>query len=787
MAGAVSRLQGFEQVMAEPFFFGVRHLSPAAGIEIKSFLDKTQPELVLVEGPSDLNAMIDSICNPRVRFPIAIMAYTEKPPVRSILYPFAEYSPEVQALLWAHQHGVKAAFMDLPSSVFLALPEHDDAAAEDGAESTAGRKSAKNAGVTESVYEQLELLTGESHESWWERNFEQLGCTGTYREAANAFGKELRNSETGRSKRELAETLVREAYMKRTIADAVKSGVAPEKIVCICGAFHVGGLETNTPLADDEMNALPSVSSFATLLPYSFFRLSSASGYGAGNSSPSYYQLLFEAFARISADGADRDECMKDFAAKYLVSFAHEHRNTGNIISSASLIEAMRLSQTLAGFRGSRYPNLEDLHDAMTATVGHGHFSEIVYAATKVEIQPTVGYLPQGMSKTAVQDDFNRQLEELKIEKYKSEVASALELDLREKLSVQSQDAAFRDLYRSFFLNRLVVLGIHFATLVSSGQSNMNWKEVWSMQWSPEVEIQVVEASLLGDSIAGACSQKLKEQTDSAESIEEATSVFRLAFLCGLPEMCRYALKAVQALSADDNALAQLASTAEQLSTVVRYGDLRKFDAAPLRPMLEKLYLRSVLIMQEACKCDDDNAKAICESINKINVLQLNHDYLDESMLVDALKEAASRDDLTARCSGFAMSLLLERGKCSDEALSVEISRRLSKGTPADLAAAWFEGLSAKNHYALIARLQVWKQINQYIESLDEDEFMRALIVLRRTFAEFAQKEKCEIAENLGEIWGFDVNQVSEALTKPVTEEEQKTLSELNDFDFDDI
>ena len=112
--------------MSGPVFFGVRHLSPAAAFHLRQALDRAQPRLVLVEGPSDLNDQMEWLCHPETEFPAAILAYTKTPPVRTVLWPFAIYSPEVQAILWAHEHGVECRFMDLPSSVFLALREGEE-------------------------------------------------------------------------------------------------------------------------------------------------------------------------------------------------------------------------------------------------------------------------------------------------------------------------------------------------------------------------------------------------------------------------------------------------------------------------------------------------------------------------------------------------------------------------------------------------------------------------------------------------------------------------------------
>src|SRR5690606_30923636 len=102
---------------------GVRHLSPAGSWHLLELLRSVQPELVLVEGPSDLTDQLVHICAKKSNPPIAIMAYSATVPIRTILYPFAVYSPEYQAIKWAHENGKECRFIDLPSSVFLAIQE----------------------------------------------------------------------------------------------------------------------------------------------------------------------------------------------------------------------------------------------------------------------------------------------------------------------------------------------------------------------------------------------------------------------------------------------------------------------------------------------------------------------------------------------------------------------------------------------------------------------------------------------------------------------------------------
>ena len=90
-----------------------------------------------------------------------------------------------------------------------------------------------------------------------------------------------------------------------------------------------------------------------------------------------------------------------------------------------------------------------------------------------------------------------------------------------------------------------------------------------------------------------------------------------------------------------------------------------------------------------------------------------------------------------------------------------------------------------KNQYALIARLSLWESLDEYLETLDDEEFKRALVFLRRAFADFSALEKDEIAENLGEIWGLNAQEVSEAINTTLDETAQQMIDSLDDFDFD--
>ncbi len=748
--------------MKNPNFFGIRHLSPAGAYYLRGFLDERKPRLVLVEGPSDFGDMLSDIVRGETKPPIAVLAYTKEAPVRTVLYPFAEYSPEYQAIQWCHKHQVECRFMDLPSETFLAIPES-------GMQETEGEEGRMN------VYEQLDRKSGgDGHDTFWERVMEQAGSMEAYHLGANSFGANIRSFTEG-TENDWAETALREAYMRRQIRKAVDSGVEPQDIVVVTGSYHVEGLK-NWRDADEDLSDMPKVGANHTLMPYSYYRLSTRAGYGAGNKAPAYYALLWE--------GLNRGEPMYAVYS-YLIRLAEYQRGKGNPVSSASVIEAVRLAMSLAQLRGGTIASLRDLRDAAETCLGEGSVSNIILATADTEIGTAIGALPDGVSRTSIQEDFYRQLKDLKLEKYRDITAQDLMLDLRENRRVSSEKSAFIDLHRSFFLHRLRVIQVGFAQQQAVSQDNATWSEHWVVRWTPEAEIELVESALRGDTIDGAASFVMKERVESADKMGDIALVIEDACRCGMEKAVSYATAALQRMAVDAASVEELAKTAHRLSIVVQYGNIRRIDAKPLEPILQQLFYRACLILESACVCDDAASQVITAAMEQLNSAELAHDFLDSAEWIKVLDNISERDDLNTKLSGFAAAILLERGSMDTQQLRTEVSRRLSKGIPADLGAGWFEGLAMKNRYALIARLSLWESLNDYLVTLDDEEFKRALVFLRRAFADFSAAEKDQIAENLGEILGLNGQAVSEAVNAVLDESAQQMIEGLDDFDFD--
>src|SRR4051812_30736352 len=112
--------------MSDVAYFGIRHHGPGSADSLVQALRDLQPVAVLIEGPSDASALLPLLARPQMQPPVALLCYPEDDPAATSFWPFAEFSPEYQAAVWAVENKAALRFIDLPSSARFAAPATDD-------------------------------------------------------------------------------------------------------------------------------------------------------------------------------------------------------------------------------------------------------------------------------------------------------------------------------------------------------------------------------------------------------------------------------------------------------------------------------------------------------------------------------------------------------------------------------------------------------------------------------------------------------------------------------------
>ncbi|WP_245879306.1 DUF5682 family protein, partial [Streptomyces reticuliscabiei] len=438
---------------AGPLLLGVRHHGPGSARAVRAALAAARPAVVLIEGPPEADALIPLAADEDMRPPVALLAHAVDEPGRSAFWPLAEFSPEWVAIRWAVEHGVPARFIDLPATHTLAWEKEDEAGhggegEDEGPEGgSEGRTPEADADTAREATPDAEVRvdplavlarTGgyDDPERWWEDVVEHRGtgegdAFAPFEVLEEAMGALREVYGTGGHDRDP----VREAYMRLQVRAAQRE-FGDAAVAVVCGAWHVPALRQRVGVGADRalLKGLPKVKVDVTWVPWTHRRLARASGYGAGIDSPGWYGHLFGA----------RDRPVE----RWMTKVAGLLRDEDRMVSSAHVIEAVRLAETLGAMRGRPLPGLTETTDAVRAVMCEGSDVPLALVRDRLVVGDVLGEVPESAPAVPLQRDLTRLQRRLRLKPEALE--RELELDLRKDTDAE----------RSRLLHRLRLLGV---------------------------------------------------------------------------------------------------------------------------------------------------------------------------------------------------------------------------------------------------------------------------------------------------------------------------------------
>ncbi|MFF8416086.1 DUF5682 family protein [Streptomyces sp. NPDC015680] len=791
---------------AGPLLLGVRHHGPGSARAVRAALDAARPQAVLVEGPPEADALLPLAADERMRPPVALLAHAVDDPGLAAFWPLAAFSPEWIAIRWALEHGVPVRFIDLPAANSLAMTQgngegHGDGGAEEdqgadgeeGAEGPAARAPIDPIGV-------LARTAGyDDPERWWEDVVEHRTRDG---EAVDPRAPFVALAEAMTALREVygdgghPRDAVREAHMRIQLRKAGKE--FGDDIAVVCGAWHVPALGARTTLTADRalLKGLPKVKAELTWVPWSHRRLARHSGYGAGIDSPGWYGHLF--------DAPDRP------IERWMTKVAGLMRDEDRFVSSAHVIEAVRLAETLAAMRGRPLAGLGETTDAIRAVMCEGSDVPLALVQDRLIVGEALGEVPDTAPAVPLQRDLTRQQRTLRLRPEAQE--RELELDLR-----KDNDAA-----RSRLLHRLRVLAVGWGEPAAGRASTGTFRESWRLRWEPELYVQLAEAGTWGTTVLSAATAKAGAQAASATSLAEVTALAEQCLLAGLPDALPVVMRALADRAALDSDVGRLADALPALARTLRYGDVRSTDTAALAGVAAGLAERICVGLPPACTgLDADGAAELRGRVDAVhtaiglltgaapanpgpdtdtstdtstdadtetstntnadtstntnaNADTSTHGNANADTDTDAdtgtgtgtnadtdtdglrgrwtavLHKLAARDTVAGVIRGRATRLLLDEGRLAEDDAARLMGLALSPGTPPADAAEWIEGFvgGAGGGMLLVHDERLLGLVDAWLTGVPADRFADVLPLLRRTFSAY----EAGVRRTLGEL-----------------------------------
>ncbi|GAA2910587.1 DUF5682 family protein [Streptosporangium fragile] len=799
---------------------GVRHHGPGSARSLRDELQRLKPDIVLIEGPPEADELVGLAKDPDMLPPVALLAHVPGDPSRAAFWPFAVFSPEWQAIRHAVQAGVPVRFCDLPAAHSLALrpgaPETADGQGEHGGEAGDGGSPDGATGEHDGRdgHEEREPGAGpeavradpigalaraagyDDPERWWEDAVEHRGDT-PFQVIAEAMAAVREGHVPGEYEAR------REAFMRRTVRKAIKDGY--ERIAVVCGAWHVPALAgaaregawgagLPTVKADDALlRGLPKVKTEITWVPWTYGRLAAWSGYGAGVTSPGWYHHLF----------ASPDRPVE----RWLTAAAGALRDEDLPVSSAHVIEAVRLAESLAVLRGRPLAGLAEVTEAVRAVLCEGDDLPVELVRRRMVVGERLGQVPDATPMVPLQRHLREEQRRVRLKP--EALDREYDLDLRKPL----------DLERSRLLHRLRLLGVGWGTPLQS-KSKGTFRESWSLAWRPEFDIDLIEASAWGTTVPAAATARVRDLASGTVArrgapapggpggagvpgapgevtLADLTGLVERCLLADLPEALPHVLDALSERAALDSDVTHLMAALPAMVRAQRYGDVRGTSATGLAVIVDALLTRVCVGLGGAVTgLDDDAARDLLRHIDGVHaaVALLDdgpaapgapggspsgarpppagrghpaapagppgrgasgepaapaEEETPQRRWLATLRVVSLRADLHGLIEGRLTRILLDAADLDTAEVGRRMSLAMSAGHPPARAAAWIEGFLSGGGLLLVHDPRLLGLIDGWLTGLAPETFVDVLPLLRRTFGAFAAPERRAIGSRV--------------------------------------
>ena len=741
--------------------FGIRHHGPGCARSLVRAFEEWRPDALLIEGPPEGEGVLSFAADEVMTPPVALLVYSEEEARRAAFYPFAEFSPEWQALRYALANHLPVRFMDLPVAVRFALEKEEEEAAgaaflseengdgqaaePDGASLSDTSAEASFSEPGESVGEEetssqaedssdfdtadpldwLGRAAGyESGESWWnhmvEERLDGLLLFDAIREAMTALRKE---KEAQRPAALMEQR--REAHMRTCLRKARKEGW--QRIAVVCGAWHVPALEAKVAAKDDNalLKGLPKMKVAATWAPWTYAGLSVRSGYGAGVESPAWYEHLWQG------------KTVQSRTIGWLTTAARLFREEGLDCSPAHVIEAARLAETLAALRQRPGAGLPELCEALQTVVCMGEDTPLRLIERRLITGERLGRVPEGVPAVPLQKDIERLQKKLRLKPEASQ--KTLDLDLRKEL----------DLARSRMLHRMNLLDIPWGTDRREGGGKGTFHEVWQLQWEPGLIVDIINAGSWGSTLVDAAVRCTLERASRAD-LPELARLMDAALLADLKDAVGGLVRALEERAALTTDTLQLLRTLPELVRVARYGDVRGTDTGMVLALVEGMVPRIAVGLHAACSgLNAEGTAPLMDPLRAANdAMRLVGREELTLMWRQALRRLlAEESGVHASLRGLSARLLFDAEVLSVEEVASLMGLALSPASEPEDSAFWISSFLGESAMVLLHDDALWSLVDEWMLTLSDERFTMVLPMLRRTFTGFSAPERRQLAE----------------------------------------
>lgn len=734
-------------------YYPVRHHSPACAFHLKNAIEIYNPDVILIEGPSDADSLIPYLANDETVPPVCIYySYDDKKGLIDeskekyrAYYPFLEYSPEMLAIKQAGEKGIETHFIDMPYSLMLVNGERRELQFDFGKDDYENERA-----YTEIIAENNGCR---SFSEFWESRFETSAMyksTEEFVKGVMALGFYMR--ECGhKDESEWKQNAYREKCMADNIAKYQKTH---KKILVVAGAYHIAGLLSPQPklpkLKKDDTS-----SKNLYLMPYSFFEMDSKSGYGAGIPFPSFYQKIWKRFT----DGkSDIFKAYEETVLEYIVKTARYTRSK-QPVSVPDEVNAFAMAKSLAQLREKSSAGVYELIDGVRSTFVKGDISTTAVFELDFLFRQLTGTQAGKISADIkiippVIDEFHQICK-----KYRIKTNSIAYQDIT--LETVKKQAHYE---KSCFLHKMEFLKTGFCKMLAgadyiTGKDRNLIREQWRCRYSSSVETVLIDLSVYGDSISQICKSLVDRQFSDNFTASELGKLMVHIHIMGMNEIYDERKNEIKTVIVSDNDFISVCSLISRIKSVLVMNKLRSGEVPEsLNEYLAYAYSKAVTLIDSIKNADDDKQDNVCKGIKQLYSISLEYPEICPSdVLCEEITNAYNSSECKSQIYGVCMAVLFKLGEITSEDYGTAVNSYLETADGEE-SALFLCGTFMAGRDIVFTDKRLLMQIDKVISSMDKDNFIKILPNLRYAFTNFIPSETKRISSIISGHYGVSAD-----------------------------
>lgn len=745
-------------------YFPVRHHSPIVSFQLTKLINEYNPEIILIEGPSNINDIKEKLFTTNAKMPLAFYSILnqevevededgkiKKETLRdAVYYPFAEFSPEYIAIKIGLEKNIKTEFIDLH---YINLKEYYT-----NYEQIVNDNYIAYSGYISLLIEKLGL---ENFNELWENYFE----TGYHNESPQKFITDFYSFCYFSRKTYKIETLINEGNIAREIYMAskiLKYSENFDKILVVTGGFHTPSLiklvENNKELKFN-LKTKGEIENY--VIPYSYNRIDERSGYKSGIIFPSYHNELLKKLQAFN-DNSDFKSPYEETIINFLHKLHKELRKSGESGTIVNKIEAIRIMDELKFLRDKKSVTTKEMIDAIISSYakGNDNIKNILTSLNKVLTGKKRGFYPYTKEDSPILMDFHNNLQKNRLDI----VNEIKRIDIYPTKSKSQKN-------KSILLHKLIFLDILFANLIvknykqlgnysnnsnvySSNEGKGNFlndentylAELWEYSLKLETYETIIEASLYGATINEAVLNKFEKLWETTSSFQHAVSLYinmlKLEIKLNQTQKfieLRNILENDMILSSLTNGFISLHNfmKVENLSNNHRFNEIYEntFDK-----IMKLLYFVDELSTEEEEEFSN-NLKTI------YSVITNNNESLEEFLEVINSLKLKLYDNI--QVLGSIDGILYNTKQLTEDDILITFTQIINGINNGENIAKYLKGVFMLSREIFILNNQFIEKLNNFFTTITEDEFLEIIPNLKQVFTFFSPTEQGKIAKNI--------------------------------------